>query len=133
MNASEFRDLWARVIKNFQNITSDHKSRNSRARSHNSYFLYLTKLFRRCVSIATPGLRPITYLCISYWLIRRALFCWVYDKRANQCKHTEPVRNSVMLTKTEEAKKMQSTNCKIKASTYCHMVAHCFRKIFSAL
>ena len=48
MNASAFRDLWARVmfsekvfkiaravgecnLKNFQNITSDHKSRNARA------------------------------------------------------------------------------------------------------
>ena len=46
MNASAFRDLWARAVlkvfkiaravgecnlKNFQNITSDHKSRNARA------------------------------------------------------------------------------------------------------
>ena len=55
MNASAFRDLWARVmfwkfskLENFQNITSDHKSRNARASSYDFLFIiYSTKSLLR--------------------------------------------------------------------------------------
>ena len=55
MNASAFRDLWARVtfwkfsiqFENFQNITSDHKSRNARAGSYDFLFIiFSTKLLK---------------------------------------------------------------------------------------
>jgi len=63
MNASAFRDLWARVmfwkfpklhepkasaIWELQNITSYHKSRNARASSYDFLFIIFSTMKRRC-------------------------------------------------------------------------------------
>ena len=52
MNSSAFRDLWVRVMfwkfsasaisENFQNIASDHKSRNVHEKAHTFFFIYDT-------------------------------------------------------------------------------------------
>ena len=59
MNASAFRDLWAQVffencnLKTFQNITSDHKSRNSRE-GHVIFFLLYPQQNHSVTVLSTP-------------------------------------------------------------------------------
>ena len=83
MNASAFRDMgtsdvlkvtcYLRLVQfeNFQNITSDHKSRNARAGSYDFLFIIFSNL---CSNLALPRcfhgnfsvLHSITYLCIHH-------------------------------------------------------------------
>ena len=77
MNASAFRDMgtsdvlkvtcYLRLVQfeNFQNITSDHKSRNARAGSYDFLFIiFSTKLLHRCFHGNFSVLHSITSIAL---------------------------------------------------------------------
>ena len=85
MNTSAFRDLWARVMfwkfsklheqfENFQNITSDHKSRNARAGSYDFLFIiFSTKLLLSSFSCSYSSIFGFTF----HWV---AHVCQTFDQ-----------------------------------------------------